>query len=286
MSNYLGVDFKKNLRYNKTPERDDYMSYELEKIQKISVAYTRSDCAQFMVAHQMPYLSIIGDEIIYSAPEGRKATINKYLTDSRRFAFPYANIPSHREKRGKVLLNKVLLNYVNQIYEYDKPYIVLRDKMVNEQFVTQTSDSKQAIIVSRTLDPIFKGASFELNREELSQKLHENYTKLEGKKFIFSNGGRLISEEFLYNSGENNYIIVTSDGLHTTVTGLKVEEKDSLYSLKQLDFHVHRYNGFDLREIENYAQIISEPKIPRIYNLSIPKEEIIKAKTMARMKNR
>lgn len=282
MSNYLGVDFKKNLRYNKTPERDDYMSYELEKIQKISVAYVQNDCAQFMVAHQMPYLSIIGDEIIYNAPEGRKATINKYLTDSRRFAFPYANVPSHREKRGKLLFN-----YVNQIYEYDKPYIVLRDRTVNEQFLTKTSDSKQAIIVSRTLDPIFRGADFELKREELSQKLHENYTKLEGKKFIFSNGGRLISEEeFLNSYDENNYLIVTSDGLHTTVTGLKVEGKDPLYSLKQLDFHVHRYNGFDLRTIENYAQIISEPKIHRIYNLSIPNEEIIKAKTMARMKNR
>lgn len=258
------------------------MSYRLEKIQKISKAYVQSVCAQFMVAHQMPYLSVIGDEVIYNAPEGRKATINKYLTDSRRFTFPYATVPSHREKKGSVLFN-----YVNQIYEYDKPYIVLRDRKVNEQFVTKTSDDKQAIIVSRTLDPIFKGASFGLKREELSRELLENYKKLEGEKFIFSNGGHLIpEEEFLYNYDENNYIIVTSSDSSKTVTGLKIEETDSLYSLWQLDFHVQRYNGFDLREIENYAQIISEPKITRRYNLSIPREDIIVAKTMARMKNR
>ena len=84
------------------------MSYKLEKIQKINAAYVKDDYVQYMVAHQIPYLSIIGDEVIYNAEEGKDATINNYLKDIRRLDFPYARIPSHREKRGKVIFNYII----------------------------------------------------------------------------------------------------------------------------------------------------------------------------------
>jgi len=258
------------------------MSYVLEKLKKINEAYAGEDCAQIMVKHQIPYLSIIGDEVIYNAGEGREVTINEYLKDLRRLSFPYARIPSHREKRGKVIFN-----YVNQIYEYDKPYIVLRDRVVDEQFVTRSIDKKHAIIVNRTLNPIFKGAVFDLTHQELTKELEKIYNEQEGEKFIFSNGGYLISkEDLLSNRSDNNYIIITSNGNKKTVTGLKIEINRPFYDLKKLDFHVHDYKGSDLRRDEYIAPIILEPRVPRIYNSSIPRENVIKARTMALMKNK
>jgi len=226
------------------------MSYVLEKLKKINEAYAGEDCAQIMVKHQIPYLSIIGDEVIYNAGEGREVTINEYLKDLRRLSFPYARIPSHREKRGKVIFN-----YVNQIYEYDKP--------------------------------IFKGAVFDLTHQELTKELEKIYNEQEGEKFIFSNGGYLISkEDLLSNRSDNNYIIITSNGNKKTVTGLKIEINRPFYDLKKLDFHVHDYKGSDLRRDEYIAPIILEPRVPRIYNSSIPRENVIKARTMALMKNK
>lgn len=256
--------------------------YALEKMQKINSGYVNKDCVQFMISHHMPYLSVIGDRVIYNAPEGREATINEYLKDSRRFNFPYHNIPTHRQKKGKILFN-----YVNQIYEYDKPYIVLKDRTVNEHFVTKSANEKYAIIISRKIKPIFIGGKYDLNSEELVQNLYEKYIKLEGKKYIFANGGYLTSEEeFLYNFKSNNYLIVTVDGNHKSIKGLKVAKNNTFYDLIDLDFSIHNYKGSDIRTLEDYAGIIPDPKISKIHNLSIPREEVIKARTMAAMKNK
>lgn len=254
----------------------------LEKIKKINRAYVDDECIQVMIQHAIPYLSVIGDGIMYSASEGEEAFINTYLHDLRKLKFPYSKVPTHKERKGSVIFN-----YVNQIYDYNKPYVVLKDGSVFEDYAVKASNGINALLVSVQLVPTFAGKKDYLFADELRNKLEEFYSNLEGEKLIFKNGGYLISEyEFLHSHSDNSFLIVSLNGDEKQIKGVKVSKYDLFYKVEFADFPFYNYSKDYVKRFESEVTLEEEPKVKRFYNPSIPKEDIICARTMADMKNR
>lgn len=103
------------------------------------------NCVQVMVPYKHSLTHLNKDGILYHFIPDSYLHINKYIEDERRKQFPYFNIPTHREKLGYHILN-----YTNQIFNYDEPYISIGDGHIVESYVVK--DGNSALMLTKKLN--------------------------------------------------------------------------------------------------------------------------------------
>jgi len=153
-----------------------------EFVQRIPSHYVGKDCIQVMIPHMGDTISILdADGVIY-----RKG-YNKYLTDPRRKQFPYAEIPVHMDfVKGKKV------EFINQIYDFDKVYIIIADDMIRENYVIRDGD--EAILFTKCLNPVEERPQV-LSRNELEKLVRIDPTSvfnLQGQELLFDH---ILSDE-------------------------------------------------------------------------------------------
>lgn len=168
-----------------------------EFVERVHECFVKDDCVQLMFPYQK-YMFLFGnnDILYYRNILDDKVIINHYLKDKRRFSFPYSSIPLHIERFG--LFNKIEL--VNQIFDFEKPYIKLNDgySTVNTAF----RDGNSAIVHTKIID--MKGTferKFTLSRSELHNFLKTGflfgYDENEYSEiFLVSRNARLTQNQF------------------------------------------------------------------------------------------
>ncbi len=117
------------------------MTFNPEIIRKVNKYYVGDDCVQVMTGYRGCMLLLGPDQILYH-DQANCDYINKYLDDERRTQFPYSNIPYHYQRNG---FKKV--KYVNQLIDFDKPYLKLSNNGMVEIYAIKDRDS--AFVVSK-----------------------------------------------------------------------------------------------------------------------------------------
>jgi hypothetical protein len=156
---------------------------EREIAQRLRSEYVKDDCVQVMLPFQ-GYLQLWGNgglmfyqyllkDIQFDRREtaiinfdGMNRFVNTYPLDERNFGFPYAGIPQHTERVG--LFKKT--NLVNQILDFEKPYVAIFDGYVVKYVAYKDGDS--AILHVELLNNIRTVESkTKLSRESLEKYL-------------------------------------------------------------------------------------------------------------------
>ena len=113
-----------------------------EMVAKMHSHYVADDYIQIMLAYR-DYLLLFGNNdlmyfknFIASHPSIREGSKNVYLDDERKNNFPYSQIPEHIER---VLLFRKL-NFVNQILDFEKPYIRINDGFITKMTAFKDGD--------------------------------------------------------------------------------------------------------------------------------------------------
>lgn len=263
------------------------MSMKIQKIKKLNKAYIGDGIVQIMMPYKEEYLTILsGDGLLYHSSDD--SYYNEYLEDQRRYQFPFFSIPVHREKK-----NGNIITYVNEIYEIAKPYIVLKDgKIIQDSVFCISKDLKEYVQVQRVLTPKLFSMSKNVNFNEIDKHIHYINSIDEGKKYIFSNGG-VLSDEIDYrninenetNNGESKIMITINEGLINSIKGIKIDKNNNNFNIMVFDFPMVNISQKKLKTIGKYASPALEPKIKKRFNSGVSREQIIRAKTMARLKN-
>ncbi len=103
---------------------------------------------------------------IESHPSISEGSRNVYLDDERKNNFPYSQIPEHIER---VLLFRKL-NFVNQILDFEKPYIRINDGFITK--ITAFKDGDEAIVHTKILNgKLCDEKTKTITREELETYL-------------------------------------------------------------------------------------------------------------------
>ena len=172
-----------------------------EVVQKVESPYVGDDCIQVMA----PYIDTLAilnkDGIQYFHKKGSRL-INKYVKDERRKQFPYSNIPTHCSRIG--LFGK--MNYANQLFNFEEPYIRIGDCGIMESFVVK--DKSNALIINKILTSDDRKSVY-VTRKEL-EELFTNSTTGKEKKYII-----YLDDESI-NIGEF-YPLVSEERMHDFV---------------------------------------------------------------------
>lgn len=156
-----------------------------EYVQRIKKQYVRDDCIQVMLPYQKDTMTFLNKKgMLYHTKKNSTLYINKYTDDKRKKDFPYHDTPTHIEKRGKQRIN-----YVNQIIEWNTPYIQLSDNTVKELFALK--EEKEALLATKILMPIKKDNKI-VTQEEIRQ-----IRSLEDKIGIFDKNGAYKLYDFI-----------------------------------------------------------------------------------------
>lgn len=143
-----------------------------EMVAKMHSHYVADDYIQIMLAYR-DYLLLFGNNdlmyfknFIESHPSIREGSKNVYLDDERKNIFPYSQIPEHIER---VLLFRKL-NFVNQILDFEKPYIRINDGFITK--MTAFKDGDEAIVHTKILNgKLCDKRTKTITREELETYL-------------------------------------------------------------------------------------------------------------------
>ncbi len=149
------------------------MKQENELVQRIESHYVGEDCIQVMAPYKNQIAIFNKDGLTFFHNVSSHAMINKYLEDERRKNFPYSNIPTYQSikfSRGKI-------NFTNQIFDFETPYIRMVDGHLIESFAVR--DNNQALLINRLLTGS-KKTSY-VTRDEL-EKL---YKKSENRFILY-----------------------------------------------------------------------------------------------------
>jgi len=201
------------------------------KVAKMHKRYVGQDCAQLMIPYFTTMTVFNNSEMLFHAKGINNIEVNRYLYDERRKQFPYHDIPTHYTKK---LFQKKLV-YVNQICDFDKPYLLIRSGLPQQYYVSKTSDG--AIVVQQNLETTNHDRKF-FNTEEMHSFLRELIT---------------------CNNGEQSYAI-DMDGKFLNFVS---KEERMLELNKFLDYLeenniYYKYDGYTL----NYGYVPDKSKIP------------------------
>lgn len=168
-----------------------------EIVQKMHSHYVKYDYIQIMLAYR-DYLVFFGNkDLMYfknyfeKSPSLFEGNVNAYLNDERKEDFPYSQIPEHIER---VLLFRKM-NFVNQILDFEKPYIRINDGLITK--MTAYKDGDEAIVHTKILNrKLYNHRTKEITREEIENYLKTGSLKqLDEEEFedvsIFDMNGRL-----------------------------------------------------------------------------------------------
>lgn len=264
------------------------MTMKIQKIKKINEAYVRGEIAQIMMPYKEDYLTILSSSGILYHSSTDNHYQNEYLTDYRRYQFPYYNIPIHREMK-----NGHLITYVNEIYELGKSYIVLKEgKIIQDTILKTDENQKSAIYFQKVLEPKLEHLSKCIEIDDINKTIREYIGSISGKHFIFSNGG-VLSDNITYQEknkhkiieNESKLIITINEDIISSIKGIKIYKKNHVFDFMVFDFRLFEPPVNIIKYMEKDASTLPEPKIKRRLNPGVTRQAIINAKTMARLKD-
>lgn len=176
-------------------------------VNEIDKKYVGDNCVQIMPSFSKS-LSIFWEKGL--AFYGRFYHENKvdnsvYIADERKNQFPYNNIPWHWTRR--YLMKKIL--YVNQIFDYNKPYILLRDGYIFQYNVVKHNDKSYII-----------SSVFKFEKED---KIKKEYVK---KNEIYKYFQNLINVD-----DDNLTYVLDSTGKHLNICYDDNERRTKKYEL-------------------------------------------------------
>lgn len=288
-------------------------------VHRIKEEYVGENCVQVLCKQHPLCMTILNEDgVVYHYKKDSNTYINKYLTDERKEAFPYCNIPMHQAKEG---LKKV--TYVNQLFDFEKVYLEISNSTLKEIFAVK--DGKEALLITKVLNPSSQSEISYLTCEQLNDILGDktkSWYYLDGS---LSSAGSLQEENLLswykkhlidfkrMELGDSqlltNYInnelrkITMSDipadkinifdkiSIHVDDENMQKKLKTIRYSITFLapDYYEvsTSYYGFAIFSLE-HAKILEqtnlqktkEPNILKRLNPNINEEEITKAKQL------
>ena len=227
-----------------------------EFIQRIESHYVADDCIQIMIPHLEDTISVLNsDGIIYHSKPNSYLYINKYISDSRRNQFPYSQIPTHSD-----LIRGHKVEYINQLYDFNRVYITISDGIIKEDFVVK--DKNEALLATKYILPIQQESQF-LNRqqfEELIKAANGGVFNLDGSvltDFSIPSNEQILNwyKEWLIKkrNGEQSYNTYSndelSDYLYRSLDKLKIEDVPSDISLLKGEILVSMQEGENGKEI-------------------------------------
>lgn len=182
-----------------------------EIVYKLHKEFISDDCIQVSLGFEDNLMVFnTNDLMYYKKLEEKKSNTqeykNDYLVDARSMRFPYSSIPEHIERVSLIKKNI----FANQILEYNKPYIVVGDRIINK--ITTFKDSDESYIHFQSLTDLKTNTrKIILNREELETyyktgtlKLYDENQYL--KKYIFHIDGCIPNEHIKTELELLNYI--------------------------------------------------------------------------------
>ena len=151
-----------------------------EIISKIKEKYVKNNSALIKIPFKGYYGITFFDEsgIKYHEYDKSNLFINKYTDDERRFSFPDSNMPISYKRKG---LKKY--KYINQIIDFEKPYIIISNGNVIELYAVKSGD--EAILFDSLLLPEKREFKI-LTKEELEKLIND---KLVNDSIFSPNGG-------------------------------------------------------------------------------------------------
>lgn len=156
-----------------------------EVVQRIKNCYVSDECVQIMIPYRKNAIIFNKDGIVYSHNTESINSINSYLTDERRYEFPYFNIPTHRGKKGLFKFN-----YTNQLLNFEEPYISLVDGKFIERYAVK--DGNEALMIKKIM---FGNEKIEyMTRSEVEEIFEKSFDENE-KMYILDSNGVIASDD-------------------------------------------------------------------------------------------
>ena len=190
------------------------MSFKIAR--KVPAHYVADDCLQQMLGYRDGVIIINSKGIVYEDTETEKT--NNYVTDERRFNFPYHNIPTHIQKFG---MKKY--KFANQILDFGKTYLHFTPQGMFTQQAFK--DGEEGIVVYERLLKSDESKEQIVTREEL-----DKYFDYKDNSFYICNGkavGKLMlptDEQILEYYKTELRIALTNNTTNRTISIEKIDE--------------------------------------------------------------
>lgn len=242
---------------------------KMMEVQRIAKQYVGDDCIQYMIPYKNTLTLLNQKGIIFH--HGTNLYLNKYLQDERRKNFPYANIPIHYAQVG---FQKY--TYVNELLEFDTPYIRLGDGYIIENFVVK--DCNQALLINKVLN------GYQITKYLTYQELLNLVGKSSDntKVYYFSLDGVMYPPDYPLFPKENITLVVKINKDNITIQGVKAIEVNDIFKVDVYDIPIAK---FTFEELKYAPRIVDadEPKIAKRLNPGVTKKDIEEAKQMVRI---
>lgn len=162
-------------------------------VSRIPECYTGDDCAQVIIGYKRYITMFDKNGVLYHYSPENVINVNGYLSDDRRFQFPYHDIPEHIERRH---LGKY--RFANQLLNYEEPYVTVSGNVIVERMAIL--DKYEALVVNNIL-PI-KRRIINIDREGL-----DNLLKKEDDTYILRIAGSAINEDYSFDIATEDDVI-------------------------------------------------------------------------------
>lgn len=218
--------------------------------------------------------------------ESDSQNINKYLTDDRRINFAYHNIPIYKDWYGY----EVRYN-INQILDFNKHYLLIGDDGVYDIYVVRDHSKKEGVMLSRSITIPNKIKEETLYRYDILKKYkdkvlmtidkngHHLDFESEFDSLVDSNGGILIIKE-------DSETTIPNENIKFIMIDIFQNEYSQDFCLEEYTIPFNHYTLEELKYMSNNIQEMSQPKIHLRNNPNISRDDIIRAKRLARKLNR
>lgn len=163
--------------------------YKYIKTSEIDSNYVGSDCAQVMIPFDKS-LSIFSEEGLTFYGRGyreNKIDNTHYIQDERKKQFPYNETPYHWTRKN--LFSKVI--YVNQLFDFNKPYVLINNGILSECYVAKADDKTYIIQTDFTVDKEVAIVNKYIEKEKVYDYFGELINNNDGKKtYIIDSTGK------------------------------------------------------------------------------------------------
>ena len=230
-----------------------------ETVQRISSWYVGEDCVQIMIPYAKAITILDRNGIVYHHKVGSQFLINNYVSDERRKQFPYQTIPTHCKKS---IFHGTTCYYTNQLFDFEQPYIRVRDGYLIETYVVK--DGNEALKVNKTM-PINKSTSFG-TREEIEKLFEKTTEENENLHFLYASGAMPENNEINI-STEKEILDYVKQKLIRNVDDFRAYVKNNPRSdidnyLRRndlfLDFAEHNIDTLDLNQYKLNLNLIGD----------------------------
>lgn len=198
--------------------------YKQIKVNEIDNKFVGVDCAQLMIPFDKA-LSIFSEKELTFYGRGypeNKIDNTHYIQDERKKQFPYNETPYHCIR--KIFSTKI---YVNQLFDFNKPYVLINNGILSEYYVTKEDDKTYIIQTYLAVD----------DKDDIVKKYIE-------KEKVYDFFGEMINK----NDGKKTYI-VDSTGKHLNICFDENERKQKRNELIEILKQKEILDSFDEHNI-------------------------------------